>query len=38
MIHGDRLADIVNDTAHRGGKLVIPSFAIGRVRGGSVTG
>src|SRR5882672_6734390 len=29
--NGDRLADIVNDTAHRGGKLVIPSFAIGRV-------
>jgi metallo-beta-lactamase family protein len=29
--HGDRLAAIVNDTAQRGGKLVIPSFAIGRV-------
>ena len=29
--HGDRLASIVNDTAHRGGKVIIPSFAIGRV-------
>ncbi len=28
---GDRLAAIVNDTATRGGKLIIPSFAIGRV-------
>jgi len=28
---GERLAEIVNDTAARGGKLVIPSFAIGRV-------
>src|SRR5882672_2019586 len=28
---GDRLAAIVNDTAHRGGKVIIPSFAIGRV-------
>jgi metallo-beta-lactamase family protein len=29
--NGDRLASIVNDTATRGGKLIIPSFAIGRV-------
>ncbi|MBI3490360.1 MAG: MBL fold metallo-hydrolase [Acidobacteria bacterium] len=29
--HGDRLAAIVNDTAQRGGKLIVPSFAIGRV-------
>lgn len=29
--HGDRLAAIVNDAAHRGGKVIIPSFAIGRV-------
>ena len=28
---GRRLADIVNATAGRGGKLIIPSFAIGRV-------
>ncbi|HZR24674.1 MAG TPA: MBL fold metallo-hydrolase [Vicinamibacterales bacterium] len=28
---GARLAQIVNDTAARGGKLIIPSFAIGRV-------
>jgi metallo-beta-lactamase family protein len=28
---GARLAAIVNDTATRGGKLIIPSFAIGRV-------
>jgi metallo-beta-lactamase family protein len=28
---GQRLAAIVNDTVARGGKLVIPSFAIGRV-------
>ena len=28
---GARLAGIVNDTAARGGKLVIPAFAIGRV-------
>ena len=27
---GTRLAQIVNDTAARGGKLIIPSFAIGR--------
>jgi metallo-beta-lactamase family protein len=32
--HGDRLAAIVNDTAHRGGKVIIPSFAIGRVEEG----
>jgi metallo-beta-lactamase family protein len=29
--NGDRLAAIVTDTANRGGKLIIPSFAIGRV-------
>jgi len=29
--NGDRLAAIVTDTAARGGKLIIPSFAIGRV-------
>ena len=28
---GGRLATIVNDTVNRGGKLIIPSFAIGRV-------
>ena len=28
---GSRLAAIVNETAQRGGKLIIPSFAIGRV-------
>ena len=28
---GERLAGIVRDTAQRGGKLIIPSFAIGRV-------
>jgi metallo-beta-lactamase family protein len=28
---GARLAEIVNRTAHRGGKLIIPAFAIGRV-------
>jgi metallo-beta-lactamase family protein len=29
--NGVRLAKIVNDTASRGGKLIIPAFAIGRV-------
>lgn len=29
--HGDGLAAIVNDAVTRGGKLIIPSFAIGRV-------
>lgn len=29
--NGNRLATIVIDTAQRGGKLIIPSFAIGRV-------
>ena len=29
--NGDRLAAIVNSAAQRGGKLVIPAFAIGRV-------
>jgi metallo-beta-lactamase family protein len=29
--NGARLASIVNDTAQKGGKLIIPSFAIGRV-------
>jgi metallo-beta-lactamase family protein len=28
---GERFAQIVNETAARGGKLIIPSFAIGRV-------
>jgi len=28
---GQRLATIVNQTAQRGGKLIVPSFAIGRV-------
>lgn len=28
---GERLATIVNDTVQRGGKLIVPSFAIGRV-------
>jgi len=29
--NGDRLAKIVSETVERGGKLIIPSFAIGRV-------
>ena len=29
--NGDRLAGIVSSTAERGGKLIIPAFAIGRV-------
>jgi metallo-beta-lactamase family protein len=29
--NGERLAGIVNDTAKKGGKLIIPAFAIGRV-------
>jgi metallo-beta-lactamase family protein len=29
--NGDRLAAIIQDTVRRGGKVVIPSFAIGRV-------
>ena len=29
--NGERLAGIIRDTAARGGKLVIPSFALGRV-------
>jgi metallo-beta-lactamase family protein len=29
--NGARLAGIVTDVAHRGGRLIIPSFAIGRV-------
>ena len=29
--NGTRLAEIVTETAHKGGKLVIPAFAIGRV-------
>src|SRR5262249_54562506 len=29
--NGERLAAIVRDTVQRGGKLIIPSFAIGRV-------
>ncbi|HYT67571.1 MAG TPA: MBL fold metallo-hydrolase [Vicinamibacterales bacterium] len=28
---GSRLAEIVKDTANRGGKLIVPAFAIGRV-------
>jgi metallo-beta-lactamase family protein len=29
--NGDRVAEIVNHTAQKGGKLIIPAFAIGRV-------
>ena len=29
--NGERLASIVKDTVRRGGKLIIPSLAIGRV-------
>ena len=29
--NGDRLAGLVNEAAQRGGKLIIPAFAIGRV-------
>src|SRR5947207_4563400 len=29
--NGDQFAQIVHDTAERGGKLIVPSFAIGRV-------
>ena len=29
--NGERLAAIVKETAHKGGKLIIPAFAIGRV-------
>jgi metallo-beta-lactamase family protein len=29
--NGDRVAEIVNDAAHKGGKLIVPAFAIGRV-------
>lgn len=29
--HAERLADIINDTVHRGGKVIVPAFAIGRV-------
>lgn len=28
----DQLADVVNETAHRGGVLLIPSFAVGRAQ------
>src|SRR5690606_20693326 len=28
---GEHLAQVIRDTARRGGKLIIPSFAIGRV-------
>jgi metallo-beta-lactamase family protein len=28
---GTRLAAIINDTVHRGGRVIVPSFAIGRV-------
>jgi metallo-beta-lactamase family protein len=29
--NGEQLADIIKDTAERGGKLIVPAFAIGRV-------
>ncbi len=29
--NGERIAQIINDTAGRGGKLIIPSFAMGRI-------
>ena len=29
--NGERLAGIIRETAERGGKLVVPSFALGRV-------
>ena len=29
--NGQRLADVINDTVRRGGKVIIPAFAIGRV-------
>ena len=29
--NGEKLARIINETVHRGGKVVIPSFALGRV-------
>jgi metallo-beta-lactamase family protein len=29
--NGDKLAEVIKDTAQRGGKLIIPAFAIGRV-------
>ena len=28
---GERLADVIRDTAQKGGKLIVPAFAIGRV-------
>ncbi len=35
---GTRLGGIIRDTSARGGKLVIPAFALGRVRGADPTG
>jgi len=29
--NGTQLADVIHDTANRGGKLIVPAFAIGRV-------
>lgn len=29
--NGDQLAEVIKDTVRRGGKLIVPSFAIGRV-------
>lgn len=29
--NGDQLAEVIHDTVRRGGKLIVPSFAIGRV-------
>jgi metallo-beta-lactamase family protein len=28
----DRLAGIINRTCHRGGKIIVPSFAVGRAQ------
>jgi metallo-beta-lactamase family protein len=29
---GEKLAEVINDTAERGGKLIIPAFAVGRTQ------